>query len=1189
MLKKITLALATLALAIASYYVLSRGDRLVQTGPANSNSANQVVTLPEQSKGGSIDIGIGPISPGERTSAVVYDDLTGRPKYRFEARRWEPVSNTQFDLEELEIRIYTPRGQITYISADKANVTLAQGARNNPNLKRGTLSGNVRIVIDRTTLEWRDANPELAEPDAHPDALINITLDDAQFDMDEAELTSDGGLFLDSSDVRIDRVTGLTLQWNQINNRIDSLQFRHGGYMELRRGGRAIEFALPGTERGAASAQPDDPTPKTAGPALPKFAVPRAQAMHPTSVARVSAFEAAREIRLEGGGVSTNRPLALDPAERAAVARAERLRTPAELAAAVAELREEARAGTAHATEDTKTPAADDEPVRKKIDTYQAVFNNTVVVEQIDGLRTLGKLEADKLEINFDVGSRLRGVTDARPPSRTGSVTGPDHAVNTVAAGPSPLSRADDDKTKLILTWDGPMELRPLYIAPEQQTGERFDVIATGTPVRVSSDQGDVLCTQLVYRHERRQIWLSGQAPYKVTMDVADDRRLTAQEVFFDQSRGLARIDGPGTMLDLRQNSTAAMGRRGVSIPSGSLATSPMDGDTTESRGPVQIRWTRGVDVEIGSRPVMKVNPATGLVEARQREYLRRAWFHGDVSIRRGVEQATGDELAVTFGTPQSDAELADHIQHIDIAGAVRIEGVDNLISAEHVEIEMIVTPDGRNIPRIAKADGGVTAREGTLKFAARTMRAVLAPVSGQSRFGIESFDAEGDVNVIDPGSNLKISRARSLKAVIRNGDQLARATIVGRDAETLARVRFGDVAVHGHRIEIDRDAQSIDVPGPGKVWMVTRSDFGGRRMRRPAVVKITWSTEMRLRLEQNHGVFIGDVTSQSEDFAIDCDKLTVHFAKMPPVREKKGAGIIERFYSLGLISRDKASIIPSAEQSLADTERRRPVYVLAEGNAVARRATYAPAGADGRPGRLLDRMRIAGTQIGADLRRRQVSVPSGGSLTIEDYAFDLSPSRRLARSSARTGPLMSSVRSDGPSQTAIQWDNAMDFFLDRSLVVFDKNVRMVHRSGRQMVQKEALARAMGLDGESLPLGAGRRTDLTCGNLLLQFQEDQSGDTPREVGSAVRATDLERLIARGAVYLKDGTKSLMGEQLQYLRETNEVVLEGSDSLEARIIDESENRYSVMKQRILIWNRETNRIEAPNPRFHVGRR
>ena len=60
-------------------------------------------------------------------------------------------------------------------------------------------------------------------------------------------------------------------------------------------------------------------------------------------------------------------------------------------------------------------------------------------------------------------------------------------------------------------------------------------------------------------------------------------------------------------------------------------------------------------------------------------------------------------------------------------------------------------------------------------------------------------------------------------------------------------------------------------------------------------------------------------------------------------------------------------------------------------------------------------------------------------------------------------------------------------------------------------------------------------------------------------------------------------------EVTLIKTHDEIILEGTDSLDARIIDESEERYTVMKQRVLIWNRKTNRIEAPNPRFHSARR
>jgi hypothetical protein len=156
-------------------------------------------------------------------------------------------------------------------------------------------------------------------------------------------------------------------------------------------------------------------------------------------------------------------------------------------------------------------------------------------------------------------------------------------------------------------------------------------------------------------------------------------------------------------------------------------------------------------------------------------------------------------------------------------------------------------------------------------------------------------------------------------------------------------------------------------------------------------------------------------------------------------------------------------------------------------------------------------------------------------------------------------------------------------------MVTFDREVRMVHRSGRQMVLKEELAEVMKITPNDLAqLSSGRKATLTCGNLLLEFRTGGASD---DEGPMARATDLERLIARGAVHLQEGSKSLMGHYLQYLRGTNEVRLEGNDALEARIVDQDEDsqRLSMWRGPLLIWNRSTNEIEAPQARIRTSSR
>ncbi|HVP12828.1 MAG TPA: hypothetical protein VMV94_16755 [Phycisphaerae bacterium] len=1236
--KKVTLALVAFALAVGAYVILSRGDRSREQPqrPEAAEALHKFVSMPTSSQPSKvIQDGDIPFSPGDHTLARVYDDITGRLKYQFEAKTWEPVSETDFHLQDLLIQIFMPRGEITYISADEAQITLAKKGRNRVDPRSGWVRGNVKVTIDRTTSEWREANPDQADRYAHPNDLINIDMADAKFDMERAEMVSDGAILVDSSDARIEDVSGLTLQWDQVDNRIDVLHFKQGGRMTLRRGGKMVDFAMPGTQRDLAGTEPaDQPAPPGRGKIFVNEApggyvednAPRAMAMKPMSIKAVSADQAAAEIRFEGGAVTANRPKALPAGERPAPAADQgfKMRSPDALAEASKELKDEARAGTSGVALDTKDAQAPVPGKSKKIHTYRAVFAEQVVVEQKDGLRTIGKLEANKLELNFDFGEKQKSLSGFRraekKPTATSSPAGqdedatpsleaasPQHAPSALQA-PDATPRLEDDQTKLILTWNGPLDLRPLQVDPAEQTGQRFDAIATGSPVRVQSEQGNATCDQLVYRHERRQAWLAGSENEPVELAVNESRRLLGREVFFDQKRGLAVVDGAGVMTDERKAS--AKGKAGDSLIDSIAGASSDDGKSGgKKRGPVEIRWARSVELELGFRPVERINPSTGLKEKKQREFLQRAWFHGDVNIKQGDDRIAAQEIAVTFGHPASKDEVADHIQHLNMIGDVRLERGKEFITAERLDAEMVVTPSRRNVPRVVDAEGSVRVKQGDREIRAQTMHVILAESQapagkkssnknvaafGDSRLGVESLDARGDVYVQDGTRNLRIRKAETLKCAMRDASQLQSATIASSGPDVLARVRYGDTAIHGQHIEIQADEEFVEVPGPGQAWMMTQQDFTGRKLHKPAPVKVAWTDSMQFRLARNVGWFVGKVHCESQTFSLDSDKLTIRFGKAPPVKETRKEGIVERFYLLGEIVGDKAQVKEVAATPLS-AERKRPVYVAADGNAQAMSAEYAPNGPDGQPGRLRSRLWISGEQIAADLAREQLSVPTKGSLLIEDYQFATPQEQAsLSRKAAVTSsPLMSTMRDEGPSQTAVTWENSMDFFLDRGLVAFDRNVAMIHRSGQELVLREELSEAMRIDTQQLEqMSKGRKATLSCGHLLLEFlTREPSKSESDSAAPTIRATDLKRLIAKQAVHLQESTKSLMGEYLQYMQESNEIRLEGSSALEARIIDQDERdqRLTMWRGPLLVWDRRTNRIEAPGASIRASRR
>ena len=1187
-----------------------------------------------------------PLSPGDQTRVKIYDDVTGRLKYIFEAEKWEPITETDFHLHKLAIQIYMPRGEITYINADEAEVAITRRSGTRVDPKRGRLWGNVKVVIDRTTTKWREENPELAERFAHPDDLINIFLPEARFDMDRAELIADGDVLVDSTEARIENCRGLTVQWDQVDNRIDLLRFEQGGTMILRRGGKMIDFGMPGTTRDAKRRKKEGAATVAAG----KMVAPRAQAMKPMSVSAITAAEAAAEIRLEGGAVAANQPKALPSAAAAVHSPSGDLKSAEALAAEVGKMTTEARS------------AIDGQPLgqmergkeRPRVHTYRAVFANNVVVEQKDGLRILGKIEADKLEVNFDFGRRQRRQMSTGPTPGGSAKLEPEESPT--AADPSatssgrttaglPAELAQDDQTRLTLTWNGPLEMRPIRVNPEEQTGQRFDAVAIGNPVKMMSDQAapgsedaapkkaTATCDQLVYRHERRQVWMAGTNQRPVHINVGGSGTLSGREVFFDQKRGLGRVEGLGSMTDDRLDGILA------GAPATETAAAKSDRDD------VNINWSRGVDLEIGVRTVRVMDPNTGQMEDKNKEYLRRAWFHGNVSMNQGEDRLVGEEVAVTFGEPRSGDDVADHIQHLNMSGGVRLERGDDVLAGERLDVEMTLTPDGRSVPKVVDGYGDVLAAQGDRRINAHKMHVLLSQIPGEprlakdgktmlppkSRIGIQSVDAEGDVLIIDPAQNLKISRAETLNAKMKDGNQLATAVIVGQSGDRPARARFGDVAVHGERIDIDMTRQYMQVPGPGTVFMRTTEDFGGRKLNEPTVVRTTFNDRMEFHLERNYGVFLGGIVSKTPNFRLTSDKMTVRFDNAPPAppRKKRGdvspikliaevrseAEYVGTFFSTPVVAAyTSARLVFGLPQgrilarlgemtgrnrredevtlAAATGQRKRPVYIVAEGSAEALSTEYAPDTRLGLRGRLLSRFRIAAPQIAVDLAAEQMNIPSAGTLLIEDYQFDPRERKKESRASAEAAPMMSSLRSDGPSQTAVTWQNSMDFFVDRNLVVFDKNVTMVHRSGRQMVMQGELATSMGLDDAALQhIGKGRVATLRAGNLLLEFKTSKKAPQEGSSQDAVRATDLARLIAKESVHMKEDTKSLTGEHLQYLADAGETRLEGAYNYEATIMDEEEGsgRFMMWRGPVLIWDRATNRIEAPRATIRTSRR
>lgn len=1208
--RKIILVVATLTVAIGAYFLFSRNDDPVaKRESSGAEDAARTRQFVERAGETNKTMSAGPVdfSPGKHPRIVIHDQKTGKPQTIFEADEWEPLSDDRFDVRNMRIQRFMADGEIVYISADRADVTVFHAGDNRFDPRRGKLTGNVRVVVDRTSEDWRLEHPDLAPREMHPEELVHVEMETAQFDLDRSELIALGAVMVDSREARIEDVSDLTVRWDQTDNRLESLQFAKGGKMIIRRGAGVVDFSLPGAEQsvpestaGASSTGGS----RVSVAANQPIRIDRARIDAPVQVGAVSAKDAAQQIRSQGLRVRTNQPVSLSipkrldnaPAQDApAIAGADTpadnraakapdgaapdpLRSTEALASDVESIRKEIQSVT---DVDVSKMTADELLAfrRSRVNSYRAMFQGSVVVEQRQGEETVGSLKSDRLEAHFDFGKKLE--ERMRTPVAKG-----DNAKADKSADKEP-----EDDGQIVLIWNGPFDLHPLQVDPMQQSGKRFDVVAVGDPVVVTSRQGAAECRQLVFRNESEQVWLSGEGKDDVVLDVQQGRKLVGREIYFDKRRGLAHVEGAGYMQDKK----SLEGKEALAAAFSNDASS------------VEIYWDKSVDVELGLRLVSNRNETTGELEQKNDPYLRRAWFHGDVRFRRGDEMARADDVAATFGPPVTKGAVADFIEHLDLAGSVIVANHQHQILAEDLDVDLIRTADGRNIPRSVHGSGRVTARQvrGEGRFidtqlrreiSADTMDVLMRELKDSvatnasdkpgalgSNVGMERLDAKGNVEVRDPDHNLKISRTESMLATFNDGDQLDTLIIVSPSPDVLAQARIEDMAVHGHRIEFNMAEQSLDVPGPGKAWMVSRQDFGGRTLPKPQPVRAEWRDQLQLRLNKDYGVFVGDVRVRTDGFAMNCDKLTIRFASVSPIENKPDATKGGRFGILGEMLNGKPQM-EWTDRIASSSERKRPVYVVAEGNANALSETYAPGPNDDTWGRLLSRFRIEGTQIEADLEREQMRVPSAGLLLIEDYQFD-SDSHRPAAVATRGvgGPLMSSVRSEGPSQTLVTWESKMDFFLDQGAVIFERDVKMDHYSGQQMALDDADFAPNGfLAGLKERLKPGRRARLDCQNLRLDFVSDQK-PVQKSASAGSRSTDLSSIRAEGAVRLMDGEWQLLGNRLQYSRRTEDVRIDGGNGISASITRQSSESPLEWRGDSIYWNRKTNKIEAPNAR------
>lgn len=1316
MLRTLILIVATVSIILVGYGAYTYQERPVPHPESQFPKAPATQPMPSFDRP-VLSVSQGQVPGGTKPYVVVYDN-DGEPRYQFRAAIWEPVSEVEFRLVDPEICVFMPGGEITRVKADHGHVVVERSGGNNVDPKRGHFQGHVMIFIDRTDKAWRRANPELADPEEHPERVVKIWLDEIRFDLDQSHIKSNGTLRVQSTEVEIEG-KGLTLAWNERDNRIEELIIEKGKFMELRRGGSMISFDMPGQERDVTEAQKQEAAAADEKQRA-RQQLRKAGAMAVASLTDVESDQPQPSAFIRhavGEGAAANQALSLEdmyPSKKPHKASGQRTgkvtdkpATPTKRIRLVSRDREN-RIGRQ----------------RGQIDTYLAVFENDVVVEQRRGLKMLGRLAGvDRLEMIFDVGqqqrSALRGRRPTSQPANEAATTRPSDLAQTgqrPTTTTAPTSQPED-QTRIRLMWNGRLVLRP--VEPEaKQTGERFDIRAFGPEIRIMSQQGldkqaEVVCRQLVFSNETEQVWLYGGGPKDwVRMWSGDTRRLNGQEIYLHRKAGIAVVNGPGTMLDTRE------ALADIAIP-GDKDAEQEGKPKSDDQERVEITWTRQVELDFDTAQIKRTDPTTGREVAKRREYVKQAAFRGGVVMRQADQHIKADEIVMTLGVPETRRGFVGPIQSVKALHGVTLNQPDSEIRSDKLDVTMTVDQNGRNVPTGASAYGNVMAKQGDRFIKAKDLLSVvigeaqtaatapatttrssredllarldperieklkrraallgikpteidallarkdlsvevirafarannvkeeeitrlLAPKRNKPRLAIVEMHGFGEVVAVDASQKLDVE-AQELHCKLHDGKTIDRATIVARPGEQ-ARAELGDYIIHGPRIEIDLQRQFAEVPDKGWLRFVSGQGLDGRQLDSPQPMKIEWSEEMRLEGRKNVAWFVGDVvaTSEKETSRLECNRLRIDFVDLSPAEAEKSkeGSAPSRREKLEKLLRDAAAASAAGAASagagqsksarkpappltpakamaiygmvdklltwragpksssselsgvaLRQRFEKKPVHIFAEGNVVVVSSMYDKEDTT----RLLSRMRMAGPKLSVDLPGEKLDILGAGSLLIEDYRLPKNSQEALAmaRSSRPKDPLMGDLSGRGPSQTVFSWANSMTYFLENNLAILDRSVSMIHLGGGAMVMAQDLAKAMRLDVSKLRM-KGRQAALTCDNLTVEFLQNTRsgrGSTPFDRAGAA---ELKRLIATGNIYMEDSGRSLIGEELTYRRDTNEITVNGTGQNMARLFIEDPKSGQMFRKVApwIRWNRNSGEIVAPGARIdNVGR-
>jgi hypothetical protein len=427
----------------------------VQPGPAARASSGAPPTLPATAPAGSsVADSPAPAAASDASEPVfqegqdvwikTYDQETGLLASQFRAARYEPRPDGTVDVTSPEAEFHQRNGQVLRIAGARGRVVMPGGTGSDP----------IRRSEPPSRGELFDVQIELLESVDATEPWIRCSLNNVSFDNDTFRIAAESYVDEQGRTVPADRVPvvvrgqeydfdgqGLTIRWNDRDQRLESLEIAHGGKIVLKNpssvvGGLTAEGTTLEKGKGAAAAS-------AGGPALVNDSSRRADVATQASV-----------------------PSNLSPA--------------------------------------AVRPGATPPPGRPQaMESYRATLSGQVKVMQ--GLSPLAEGDVLHVDLTSGTKPDRVKAPDVQPAANdavqrpTNAPAAPQTTASAVAGAvvaESPATTETGARTTepLVLTWDGPLRVVPLEQSETTPPPGEVNIELHGNPTIVRWEETEVLC-----------------------------------------------------------------------------------------------------------------------------------------------------------------------------------------------------------------------------------------------------------------------------------------------------------------------------------------------------------------------------------------------------------------------------------------------------------------------------------------------------------------------------------------------------------------------------------------------------------------------------------------------------------------------------------------------------------------------